>query len=154
VPGRIRPGAIVHRRGGLPRAASRKATGPQPSGPRAHAIARAPGARRGPHQREGRCRLRLAPRAAREDERGEGGPKSRNGSGLVGLTVGGGGTTTAAVKNTPGTAVTRSVAWTRGTKRKGRVTLSWLWAEESEGERDESAARRSDPFETEVGEGV
>jgi hypothetical protein len=33
------------------------------------------GARRCPHRREGRRRLRLAPGAAREDERGEGGPK-------------------------------------------------------------------------------
>jgi hypothetical protein len=33
------------------------------------------GARRGPHRGEGRRRLRLAPGAAGEDERGEGGPK-------------------------------------------------------------------------------
>jgi hypothetical protein len=37
--------------------------------------ARCGGARRGPHWREGRRQLRLAPGAAGEDERGEGSPK-------------------------------------------------------------------------------
>jgi hypothetical protein len=52
--------------------------------------ARCGGARRRPHRREGRWRLRLAPGAAREDEGGEGGSKSGNGGGLVGLSIGGG----------------------------------------------------------------
>jgi hypothetical protein len=42
--------------------------------------------RRRPHRREGGRRLRLA---TGEDERGEGGSKTGNGGGLVGLTVGG-----------------------------------------------------------------
>jgi hypothetical protein len=73
--GRIRPEATVHQRGGLPRTARQKAAGPRPGGPHAHAVARAPGARQGPHRREGRRRLRLALGATGEDERGEGGPK-------------------------------------------------------------------------------
>jgi hypothetical protein len=44
--------------------------------------------RRGPHQREGRRQLWLAPGAVRKDEGGEGGSKSENGSGLIGLIVG------------------------------------------------------------------
>jgi hypothetical protein len=66
------------------------------------------GARWHPHQREGRRRLWLAPRAVREDERGEGGSKTGNEGRLVGLTVGGwggGGTVTAAVGNMLVTAV-------------------------------------------------
>jgi hypothetical protein len=43
--------------------------------------------RRRPHWREGRWRLRLAPIAAGEDNRGEGGSKSGNSSGLAGLTM-------------------------------------------------------------------
>jgi hypothetical protein len=54
-------------------------------------VARCGDVRRRPHRREGRWRLQLAPRAAREDERGEGGSKSGNGGRLVGLTVEGGG---------------------------------------------------------------
>jgi hypothetical protein len=38
-------------------------------------VARCGSARRGPHQREGRRRLQLAPGAVGEDERGEGGSK-------------------------------------------------------------------------------
>jgi hypothetical protein len=37
--------------------------------------ARCSSARWGPHQREGRWQLRLAPGAVGEEERGEGGPK-------------------------------------------------------------------------------
>jgi hypothetical protein len=44
----------------------------------------------GPHRREGRRQLRLAPGAVGEDERGEGGSKSGNGGGLAGLTGGDG----------------------------------------------------------------
>jgi hypothetical protein len=44
--------------------------------------------RQRPHQREGRRCLWLAVGATGEDERGEGGSKSENGSGWVGLTVG------------------------------------------------------------------
>jgi hypothetical protein len=39
------------------------------------------------HEREGRQRLQLTLGAAGQDERGEGGPKSENDDGLVGLTV-------------------------------------------------------------------
>jgi hypothetical protein len=55
------------------------------------ATTRCGGARRRPHRREGRWCLRLAPGAAGEDERGEGGSKMGNGCELVGLTGGGGG---------------------------------------------------------------
>jgi hypothetical protein len=68
-----------------------------------------------PRRREGRRRLWLTPGAVGEDERGEGGSKSKNGGGWVGLTVGGGGTATAVVRNAPGrAAVAWSPAWMRG----------------------------------------
>jgi hypothetical protein len=51
-------------------------------------VARCDGARWGPHRREGRRRLQLAPGAVGEDKRGEGGSKSRNEDGLTGLNVG------------------------------------------------------------------
>jgi hypothetical protein len=67
-----------------------------------------------PRRREGRRRLWLTPGAVGEDERGEGGSKSKNGGGWVGLTVGGG-TATAVVRNAPGrAAVAWSPAWMRG----------------------------------------
>jgi hypothetical protein len=80
------------------------------------------------------------PGGAREDERGEGGSKTGNGSGLVGLTVGGGG-------------------WKHvGEGRSGSVAgvnerrLAWPCAEESKGGKEKRAQRGIGSFEAEAGE--
>jgi hypothetical protein len=61
----------------------------------------------------------------------------------VGLTVG----------NAPGTAMTWSATWTRGTKRKGACdTCVSLGGGERGREREVSTARQLSPFEMEAGE--
>jgi hypothetical protein len=90
---------------------------------RCGAMVRCGGARRCPRRREGRRRLQLALGAAGEDERGEGGSKTENGSGLGGSYRGGGcgGTVTAEIINASvRAAVARSLAWMRGGNRGER----------------------------------
>jgi hypothetical protein len=99
--------------------------------------ARCGGARWRPHRREGRGRLRLAPGATREDERGEGGSKSKNGGGWVGLTVGGGdgGGQKCAGEGHSGSIVGMD-------ERR----LAWPYAEEGEGEKERRARWRRSAF--------
>jgi hypothetical protein len=62
-------------------------------------------------------------------------------------------TATPAVENVPRTAMTRSVVWTRGEKRRGACDARVAVGRGERGrEREGSAARRPTPFETEVGE--
>jgi hypothetical protein len=80
-----------------------------------------------PHRREGRRHLWLAPRAAGEDERAEDGSKSENGSGWVGLTMGGDGDGGGwiCIRDCHGGSVA-------GVDER---RLAWPCAEESEGEK-------------------
>jgi hypothetical protein len=116
------------------------------SGGRAHregrtSVGQSGGARRRPHRREGRRRLRLAPGATGEDEGGEGGSKMKNGGGLGGSHRGGGeGTATAAFDDGKSGRGAATLASKAGGTSHGRTGEAAACLSSGERERSGTAA--------------